>query len=67
MEPERHLAFAEGVRLALAEPQLAFGDRLIAALGIWRGRSKPPRLRVPLANYRWATAARLLGVRGALC
>ena len=31
VKPQRHLAVAECVRLALAEPQLALGDRLIAA------------------------------------
>ena len=31
VEPQRHLAVAERVRLALAEPQLALGDRLVAA------------------------------------
>jgi hypothetical protein len=34
VEPERHLAFAERIRLALSEPQLALGDRLIAATAL---------------------------------
>ena len=31
VKPQRHLAVAECIRLALAEPELAFGDRLVAA------------------------------------
>jgi len=31
MKPQRHFAFAESVRLTLAEPKLALGDRLLTA------------------------------------
>ena len=34
VEPERHLTVSECVRLALAEAQLALGDRLVAAAAL---------------------------------